>query len=252
MNPTQLPSRPKLELGGRTFGGGELFVIAGPCVLEGRELVLSIAERLAELAAERKLALIFKSSFDKANRSSVAGVRGPGLDAGLELLAEVRERTGLPVLTDVHWPEQCARVAPVVDCLQIPAFLCRQTDLLIAAAETGKVVNIKKGQFLAPWDMQHAVKKCESAGNRRLMVTERGSSFGYGRLVVDMNSFGHLSKTGHLVVFDATHSVQEPGGLGAATGGDRRLVPALARAAAATGQIDGVFFEVHQIGRAHV
>lgn len=237
--------RPTLELCGRTLGGGELFVIAGPCVLEGRELVLSIAERLRALAQERRIDLIFKASFDKANRSSLSGVRGPGLAGGLELLAEVRERTGLPVLTDVHHPEQCARAAEVVDVLQIPAFLCRQTDLLVAAAETGKVVNIKKGQFLAPWDMQNAVKKCEGAGNRRLMVTERGSSFGYGRLVVDMNSFGHLSKTGHLVVFDATHSVQEPGGLGHATGGDRTLVPALARAAAATGQVDGVFFEVH-------
>ncbi|MCE9595241.1 MAG: 3-deoxy-8-phosphooctulonate synthase [Planctomycetes bacterium] len=242
---TPTTTRPTLEVRGRRLGGGKLFLIAGPCVLESRELVLGVAQRLAEIASERSVDLIFKSSYDKANRSSVAGARGPGLEAGLELLAEVRELTGLPVLTDVHHPEQCAAAAEVVDVLQIPAFLCRQTDLLVAAAETGKVVNIKKGQFLAPWDMQHAVKKCEAAGNRRLMVTERGSSFGYGRLVVDMNSFGHLSKTGHLVVFDATHSVQEPGGLGSSTGGDRRLVPALARAATATGEIDGVFFEVH-------
>ncbi|MBI5433146.1 MAG: 3-deoxy-8-phosphooctulonate synthase [Planctomycetes bacterium] len=245
MSTPQTSTRPTLEVRGRTLGGGKLFLIAGPCVLESRELVLSTAERLAEIAAERRIDLVFKSSFDKANRSSLSGARGPGIGAGLELLAEVRERTGLPVVTDVHHPEQCALAAQVVDVLQIPAFLCRQTDLLVAAAETGKVVNIKKGQFLAPWDMQNATKKCEGAGNRRLMVTERGSSFGYGRLVVDMNSFGHLSKTGHLVVFDATHSVQEPGGLGHATGGDRRLVPALARAATATGEIDGVFFEVH-------
>lgn len=239
------PTRPSLEIRGRTFGGGKPFVIAGPCVIESRELMLTVARRLAEIADERGVDLIFKSSFDKANRSSAQGARGPGIASGLERLAEVREATGLPLLTDVHLPDQCAEAAEVVDVLQIPAFLCRQTDLLVAAAETGKVVNIKKGQFLAPWDMQNATKKCESAGNRRLMVTERGSSFGYGRLVVDMNSFGHLSKTGHLVVFDATHSVQEPGGLGTATGGDRRLVPALARAAAATGEIDGVFFEVH-------
>jgi 2-dehydro-3-deoxyphosphooctonate aldolase (KDO 8-P synthase) len=237
--------RASTEIAGRRFGGGKLFVIAGPCVLEGRELVLSTAERLAELAAERDLPLVFKSSFDKANRTSKGSVRGPGMEAGLELLAEVKQRTGLPVLTDVHLPEQCAPVAEVVDVLQIPAFLCRQTDLLVAAAETGRALNVKKGQFLAPWDMQHVTKKCEAAGNSRLLVTERGVSFGYGRLVVDMSSFEHLAATGHPVVFDATHSVQEPGGLDGKTGGDRRRVPALARAAVATGHVDGLFFEVH-------
>jgi 2-dehydro-3-deoxyphosphooctonate aldolase (KDO 8-P synthase) len=237
--------RPSLKLGSRTLGGGSLFLIAGPCVLESPELVHRTAGALAELAGARGIELIFKSSFDKANRSSASAVRGPGIGPGLELLAEVKERWKLPVLTDVHTAEQCAPAAEVCDVLQIPAFLCRQTDLLVAASETGRVVNIKKGQFLAPWDMVQATKKCEQAGNRRLMVTERGSSFGYGRLVVDMNSFGHLAKTGHLVVFDATHSVQEPGALGSATGGDRSLAPGLARAAVATGLVDGVFFEVH-------
>ena len=237
--------RPSIELAGRRLGGGALFLIAGPCVLEAPELIHATAARLAELAAERDLPLIFKSSFDKANRSSHAAVRGPGLEEGLALLHEVRERHKLPVLTDVHLPEQCAQAAEVVDVLQIPAFLCRQTDLLVAACETGRAVNVKKGQFLAPWDMQNVTRKCEQAGAKALLVTERGTSFGYGRLVVDMNAFAHLAKTGHPVVFDATHSVQEPGGLGTATGGDRRLVPALARAAVATGDVDGLFFEVH-------
>jgi 2-dehydro-3-deoxyphosphooctonate aldolase (KDO 8-P synthase) len=239
-----MTQRPSIELDGRKLGGGELFLIAGPCVLETRDLALSVAGRLAEIAGERGLSLVFKSSFDKANRSSRKSVRGPGL-GGLEWLGDVRERTGLPVLTDVHLPDQCAPAAEIVDVLQIPAFLCRQTDLLVAAARTGRVVNIKKGQFLAPWDMQHAVAKCEEAGNPKVLVTERGSSFGYGRLVVDMTGFEHLAKTGKPVVFDATHSVQEPGGLGERTGGDRRKVPALARAAVATGFVDGLFFEVH-------
>jgi 2-dehydro-3-deoxyphosphooctonate aldolase (KDO 8-P synthase) len=229
---------------GKRFGGGELFVIAGPCVLETRELTLSIAARLAEIAAARALPLVFKSSFDKANRSSGGSVRGPGL-SGIEWLAEVREKHGLPVLTDVHLPEQCAPVAEIVDVLQIPAFLCRQTDLLLAASATRKAINIKKGQFLAPWDMANVVKKCAEAGNGNLMVTERGVSFGYGRLVVDMTGFEHLAATGYPVVFDATHSVQQPGALGDKTGGERRHVPALARAAVATGHVDGVFFEVH-------
>jgi 2-dehydro-3-deoxyphosphooctonate aldolase (KDO 8-P synthase) len=229
---------------GKRFGGGELFVIAGPCVLETRELTLSIAARLAEIAAARALPLVFKSSFDKANRSSGGSVRGPGL-SGIEWLAEVREKHGLPVLTDVHLPEQCAPVAEIVDVLQIPAFLCRQTDLLLAASATRKAINIKKGQFLAPWDMANVVKKCAEAGNANLMVTERGVSFGYGRLVVDMTGFEHLAATGYPVVFDATHSVQQPGALGDKTGGERRHVPALARAAVATGHVDGVFFEVH-------
>ena len=241
---TRRHPRPSVDVGGRKLGGGELFLIAGPCVLESRELALSVAGRLAEIAGERGLPLVFKSSFDKANRSSRRSARGPGL-AGLEWLGEVRERHRLPVLTDVHLPDQCAAAAEIVDVLQIPAFLCRQTDLLVAAAETGRTVNIKKGQFLAPWDMQHAVAKCAEAGNPNVMVTERGSSFGYGRLVVDMSGFLELARTGKPVVFDATHSVQEPGALGDRTGGDRKKVPALARAAVATGEVDGLFFEVH-------
>jgi 2-dehydro-3-deoxyphosphooctonate aldolase (KDO 8-P synthase) len=239
------PAHPSVQVAGRRLGGGELFVIAGPCVLETRELALSIAERLREIAEASGVPLVFKASYDKANRTSARSERGPGLEGGLELLAEVRERTSLPVLTDVHLPEQCARAAEVVDVLQIPAFLCRQTDLLVAAAATGKAVNVKKGQFLAPWDMRHAVLKCSAAGNENVLVTERGSCFGYGRLVVDMSGFEHLAATGRPVVFDATHSVQEPGGAGGTTGGDRRKVPALARAAVATGHVDGLFFEVH-------
>ena len=226
------------------FPADRLFLIAGPCVLETRELTLSIAERLASIAGERCVPLIFKASFDKANRSSISAGRGPGLER-LEWLAEARERYGLAVLTDVHLPEQCAPAAELVDVLQIPAFLSRQTDLLVAAASTGRPVNIKKGQFLAPWDMRNATAKCEQAGNANLIVTERGVSFGYGRLVVDMTGFAHLAATGHPVVFDATHAVQEPGALGDKTGGDRRKVPALARAAIATGDVDGLFFEVH-------
>lgn len=242
---TPTPSRPTVEVAGRTLGGGDLFVLAGPCVLETPELVFAVADRLAELASERDLPLIFKASFDKANRSSHGSTRGPGLADGLALLAEVKHRTGLPLVTDVHLPEQCAPAAEVVDVLQIPAFLCRQSDLLQAACETGRAVNVKKGQFLAPWDMKHVMAKCEAFGGSNLMVCERGSTHGYGRLVVDMTGFHHLSATGHSVVFDATHSVQEPGGLGHRTGGDRTLVPSLAAAAVATGEVDGLFFEVH-------
>jgi 2-dehydro-3-deoxyphosphooctonate aldolase (KDO 8-P synthase) len=238
-------TRPTVEVNGKRLGGGDLFLIAGPCVLETRDLTMMIAERLATIAHEKQLPLIFKASFDKANRSSLKSVRGPGMDPGLEWLGDVRTKFGLPVLTDVHLPEQCAIAAEVVDVLQIPAFLCRQTDLLVAAAETGRTINIKKGQFLAPWDLANATKKCEQSGNKNLIVTERGVSFGYGRLVVDMTGFAELTKTGHPVVFDATHSVQEPGGLGDKSGGDRRKVPALARAAVATGDVDGLFFEVH-------
>jgi 2-dehydro-3-deoxyphosphooctonate aldolase (KDO 8-P synthase) len=237
-------TRPAIDVSGRKLGGGRLFLIAGPCVLETRELTLSIAERLAALAADRGVPLVFKASFDKANRSSARSGRGPGLGA-IEWLGEVRERFGVPVLTDVHQPEQCAAAAEIVDVLQIPAFLCRQTDLLVAAARTGRAMNVKKGQFLAPWDMKNVVQKCEEAGNRNVMVTERGSSFGYGRLVVDMTGFEHLSASERPVVFDATHSVQEPGALGDRSGGDRTKVPSLARAAVATGRVDGLFFEVH-------
>jgi 2-dehydro-3-deoxyphosphooctonate aldolase (KDO 8-P synthase) len=239
------PERASVEVGGRRLGGGELFLIAGPCVLERRELALEIAGRLAEIAEARGVPLVFKASYDKANRTSLRSERGPGPAEGLEWLAEVRERVGVPVLTDVHLPEQCALAAEAVDVLQIPAFLCRQTDLLVAASETGRAINIKKGQFLAPWDMRNATEKCRESGNARLMVTERGVSFGYGRLVVDMTGFRELAATGHPVVFDATHSVQEPGALGQATGGDRTRVPGLARAAVATGDVDGLFFEVH-------
>jgi len=237
--------RPTCTIAGRTVGGGEPFLIAGPCVLETRELALSIAHALHELCLARGLAFVFKASFDKANRTSAKSGRGLGLERGLELLAEVRERVGVPVLTDVHLPEQCTPAAEAVDVLQIPAFLCRQTDLVVAAAETGKTVNIKKGQFLAPWDMQHLTAKVTGAGNPNVLVTERGSSFGYGRLVVDMSGLEELARTGHPVVFDATHSVQRPGGADGKTGGDRRLAPVLARAAAATGAVDGFFFEVH-------
>jgi len=236
--------RPTVTVAGQTLGGGELFLIAGPCVLETRELALSVAGRLSEICATRGIPLIFKSSYDKANRSSSKTTRGPGLD-GLAWLAEVRERFHVPVLTDVHQPDHCARAAEHVDVLQIPAFLCRQTDLLLAAAATGKAVNVKKGQFLAPWDMKNVAQKITGAGNPNVLVTERGSSFGYGRLVVDMTGFEHLSATGHPVVFDATHSVQQPGALGDRSGGDRRQVPGLARAAVATGEVDGLFFEVH-------
>jgi len=227
-----------------SFGAGDLFVIAGPCVLESKAIVMETAERVAAILSERDVPFVFKASFDKANRTSERGYRGPGIEEGLELLSQVRGRTGAPLLTDVHLPEQCAPVAEVCDVLQIPAFLCRQTDLLVAAAETGRAVNVKKGQFLAPWDMQHAVRKCIGTGNENVLVTERGSSFGYGRLVVDMNGLRDLAATGRPVVFDATHSVQEPG-QGGKTGGDRTKVPALARAAVATGFVDGLFFEVH-------
>jgi len=242
---TTTSPRPSVQIGGQSFGAGKLFLFAGPCVLESPELIHRIAGELRDIAGSRGVPLVFKSSFDKANRSSAQGARGPGIERGLELLAAVKQRWNLPLVTDVHTAEQCVQAAEVVDVLQIPAFLCRQTDLLIAAAETGRAVNIKKGQFLAPWDMVNATKKCESAGNTNLLVTERGASFGYGRLVVDMTAFAHLSKTGHPVVFDATHSVQEPGALGTSTGGDRTKVPALARAAIATGEVDGLFFEVH-------
>ena len=237
-------SRPTIDVSGRKLGGGQLFLIAGPCVLETRELTLSIAEKLVAIASERKVPLVFKASFDKANRSSSKSGRGPGLGA-IEWLGEVKERFGVPVLTDVHQPDQCASAAEIVDVLQIPAFLCRQTDLLVAAAKTGRAMNVKKGQFLAPWDMKHVVQKCEEAGNRNVLVTERGASFGYGRLVVDMTGFEQLARTERPVVFDDTQSLQEPGALGDRSGGDRTKVPALARAAVATGHVDGLFFEVH-------
>lgn len=239
------PTPRSIELAGRTLGGERLFLIAGPCVLQTLELTLEIAGELRELCAAREVPVVFKASFDKANRSSLGSGRGPGMETGLEWLGEVGRRFGLPVTTDVHHPEQCARVAEVCDLLQIPAFLCRQTDLVVAAARTGRAVNLKKGQFLAPWDMRNAVEKCRGSGNLNVLVTERGTTFGYGRLVVDMAGLPHLAATGAPVVFDATHSVQEPGSLGSATGGNREMVPVLARAALATGSVDGLFFEVH-------
>jgi 2-dehydro-3-deoxyphosphooctonate aldolase (KDO 8-P synthase) len=238
-------TRPTVEVGGQVLGGGKPFLLAGPCVLESEAFSLDVAQRLADLARARDLPLIFKASFDKANRTSLASTRGPGLEAGLAQLAGIKERTGLPVVTDVHHPEQCAAVAEVVDLLQIPAFLCRQTDLVVAAAETGRAVNLKKGQFLAPWDMTNVVAKCTAAGNANVMVTERGSTFGYGRLVVDMTGFADLAASGRPLVIDATHAVQRPGGADGRTGGDRRLAPEVARAAVATGRVDGLFFEVH-------
>ena len=220
------------------------FVIAGPCVLESRELALSVAERLAEISARLDLTVVFKSSYDKANRTSGDGFRGPGMDRGLEWLAEIRKRTGLPVITDIHSPDQAGPVAQCADAVQIPAFLCRQTDLLLAAAATDAVVNVKKGQFLAPWDMEHVVGKLKQGGAERIWLTERGASFGYNNLVVDFRSFPIMSGLGHPVVMDATHSVQLPGGRGGCSGGQREYVPVLARAAAAAGA-RGVFMEVH-------
>ena len=220
------------------------FLISGPCVIESREHAQLMSREIKKLADARGIPFLYKSSFDKANRTSLGSARGPGMDAGLDILAEVRETLGVPVLTDVHESTQCEAVGRAVDVLQIPAFLCRQTDLLLAAGATGKTVNVKKGQFLAPWDLQHAVKKIRSAGGGGpVWVTERGSSFGYGNLVVDFQSFPHLRKTGCPVVFDATHSVQKPGALGDKTGGAREMIPTLARAAATA--VDGFFFEVH-------
>lgn len=220
-------------------------LIAGPCQIESKAHALEMASALKEIAAKLGIGLIYKSSFDKANRTSAATARGLGLDMGLEVLAEVREKTGLPVLTDVHEPEQCARAAQAVDVLQIPAFLCRQTDLLLAAGHTGKAVNVKKGQFLAPWDMKNVVAKIASTGNHNVLQTERGVSFGYNTLVSDMRALPVMAQSGYPVVFDATHSVQQPGGQGTTSGGQREFVPVLARAAIAVG-VAAVFMETHQ------
>ncbi|HEX7882098.1 MAG TPA: 3-deoxy-8-phosphooctulonate synthase [Afipia sp.] len=222
-----------------------LVLIAGPCQLESRAHGLEVASALKEIAARLKIGLVYKTSFDKANRTSASGARGMGLDKALPIFAEIRSTLGLPVLTDVHEIEQCARVAEVVDVLQIPAFLCRQTDLLLAAAATGKVVNVKKGQFLAPWDMANVVAKVTGGGNANVLVTERGASFGYNTLVSDMRALPILARTtGAPVIFDATHSVQQPGGKGTSSGGEREFVPVLARAAVAVG-VAGVFIETH-------
>ena len=222
-----------------------LALIAGPCALESRAHALEMASALKEIASRLKLGLVYKSSFDKANRTSAGSARGMGLKTALPIFAEVRESVGLPVITDVHEPDQCAAVAEAVDMLQIPAFLCRQTDLLLAAAATGKPVNVKKGQFLAPWDMKNVVAKLVGAGNPNVLVTERGVSFGYNTLVSDMRALPILAESGAPVIFDATHSVQQPGGQGATSGGERRFVPVLARAAVAVG-VAGIFIETHQ------
>jgi 2-dehydro-3-deoxyphosphooctonate aldolase (KDO 8-P synthase) len=243
---TQPPPNPVVTAGSARFGNDlPLAVIAGPCALESRAHALETAAALKDIAGKLGIALVYKTSFDKANRTSAASARGIGLDAALPIFAEVREQTGLPVLTDVHEAEQCRRVAEVVDILQIPAFLCRQTDLLVAAAQTGRVINVKKGQFLAPWDMTNVVAKITGAGNHNVLVTERGVSFGYNTLVSDMRALPILRETGAPVIFDATHSVQQPGGQGSASGGERKFVPVLARAAVAIG-VAGVFIETHQ------
>ena len=222
-----------------------MFLIAGPCVIETKQICLDIAKRLADISTRTGVGVIYKASFDKANRSSVSSFRGPGLKKGLEILAAVRAKVKLPIMTDVHLPEQAETVAKVVDALQIPAFLCRQTDLVVAAARTGKVINVKKGQFMAPWDMKNVVDKVLSAGNPNIILTERGASFGYNNLVSDMRSFPIMRGFGYPVIFDATHSVQIPGGQGTSSGGRREFVECLARAAVATG-IDGIFLEVHE------
>ncbi|MDO8875979.1 MAG: 3-deoxy-8-phosphooctulonate synthase [Pseudolabrys sp.] len=235
-----------VDVGGVRFGNDlPLALIAGPCQLESREHALEMASALKEIAAKVGIGLIYKTSFDKANRTSAKAARGIGLEAALPIFAEIRASLKIPVLTDVHDAEQCARAAQAVDVLQIPAFLCRQTDLLIAAARTGKVVNVKKGQFLAPWDMQNVVAKLTGEGNRNVLLTERGASFGYNTLVSDMRALPILARTGAPVVFDATHSVQQPGGQGTSSGGEREFVPVLARAAVAVG-VAGVFIETHQ------
>jgi 2-dehydro-3-deoxyphosphooctonate aldolase (KDO 8-P synthase) len=235
-----------VSIGDLTLGNDlPLVFIVGPNTLESRAHALEMSAALAEIAGKLEVGLVYKTSFDKANRSSVQSERGIGMEAGLPILAEVRETTGLPVLTDVHEREQCAQVAKVVDILQIPAFLCRQTDLLLAAGQTGKPINIKKGQFLAPWDIKNAAAKIASTGNERIMLCERGTSFGYNTLIVDMRALPIMAETGYPVVFDATHSVAQPGGLGDRSGGQREFAPVLARAAAAVG-VAAIFIETHQ------
>ncbi|WP_313336815.1 3-deoxy-8-phosphooctulonate synthase [Sphingobium yanoikuyae] len=240
-------SDPKhVKVGPISFGNDLPFVlISGPCQIESREHALFMADALAKAAADAGVPFIFKSSFDKANRTSVSGKRGVGIDAGLAILAEVKATLGCPVLTDIHGPEQVEAAAQAVDILQIPAFLCRQTDLLIAAGKTGAVINVKKGQFLAPWDMAAVAQKVASTGNERILLTERGASFGYNTLVSDMRALPVMAETGYPVVFDATHSVQQPGGLGSASGGQRDYAPLLARSAVAAG-VAAIFAEAHE------
>jgi 2-dehydro-3-deoxyphosphooctonate aldolase (KDO 8-P synthase) len=246
MQPELIPNA-IVEVGETRFGNAlPLTLIAGPCALESRDHALDMASALKEIADRLGIGLVYKTSFDKANRTSGASARGIGLDRALPIFIDIRTMAGVPVLTDVHVPEQCAAVAEAVDVLQIPAFLCRQTDLLVAAAQTGRAVNIKKGQFLAPWDMVNVVAKVTSQGNRNVLVTERGVSFGYNTLVSDMRALPILARTtGAPVIFDATHSVQQPGGQGASSGGEREFVPVLARAAVSVG-VAGLFIETHQ------
>ncbi len=247
MNKSMASPAPNAAVSARNVRFGNdlpLAVIAGPCQMESRAHALEVASALKEIATRLGIGLVYKSSFDKANRTSAKAARGMGLDAALPVFAEIRETLGLPTLTDVHEIDQCARVAEACDVLQIPAFLCRQTDLLLAAANTGRVVNVKKGQFLAPWDMKNVVEKVTGAGNANVLVTERGVSFGYNTLVSDMRALPVLRETGAPVIFDATHSVQQPGGQGTSSGGERKYVGLLARAAVAVG-VAGVFIETH-------
>jgi len=235
-----------VETGDVTFGNDlPLTVIAGPCQLEGRDHALMIAEAMAKACAASGAGFVFKASYDKANRTSLSGKRGLGMEAGLEVLAAVKAEIGCPVLTDVHAPEHCAPVAEVCDILQIPAFLCRQTDLLVAAGETGAAINVKKGQFLAPWDMPNVSAKVEATGNSKILLTERGTSFGYNTLVADMRGLPEMARSGYPVIMDATHSVQQPGGKGGSSGGQREFAPVMARAAVSLG-IAGVFIETHE------
>jgi 2-dehydro-3-deoxyphosphooctonate aldolase (KDO 8-P synthase) len=235
-----------VAVGSVTFANDRpIALFAGPCAMESRAHALEMASALKEICGRLGIGLVYKTSFDKANRTSLKAGRGVGLDGALAVFAEIRENFGIPVITDVHEPGQCARLAEAVDVLQIPAFLCRQTDLVIAAARTGRPVKVKKGQFLAPWDMQNVVAKVTGTGNPNVLVTERGASFGYNTLVVDMRSLAIMGRIGCPVIFDATHAVQSPGGQGTATGGDRRFVPVLARAAVAVG-VAGLFIETHQ------
>lgn len=233
-----------IKLNNFEIGANKLTILAGPCAAESMDILRTTAEGLKKVCEEMDINYVFKSSFDKANRSSITSYRGPGLEKGLEMLAKIKSEFELPIVTDIHLPEQAAIAAEVADILQIPAFLCRQTDLLVAAAKTGKIVNIKKGQFLAPQQMKSLVKKVEDSGNKQIMLTDRGVTFGYGNLVVDFRAIPIMKEFGYPVVFDATHSVQMPGSNGDSTGGDRRFVPTLANAAMAAGA-DVLFFEVH-------
>lgn len=235
----------KIKIGSISVGKGEpLILIAGPCVIESRDKCIKTAEEIKKIAGDLKIPFIFKASYDKANRTSIKSFRGPGLEKGLEILKDVKEKLNVNLLTDVHCRKQITPVSEVVDILQIPAFLCRQTDLILSAASTSKVINIKKGQFLAPWDIKNVIEKVTSAGNEKVMVTERGVTFGYNNLVSDMKSLPIMRRFGYPVIFDATHSVQQPGGLGNASSGNRDFVPVLARAAVAAG-CEGLYLEVH-------